>query len=71
MSHDNNSNWVSSKEAQRHFKIKGCDLMHHRVSGKLTFQKKGNTYLYLVADLDKLKSPFKEGASLNSKTKSS
>lgn len=51
------SNWLSSKEAQKHLKIKGCDLMHHRVSGKLTFQKKGNAYLYLIDDLDKLKSP--------------
>ncbi|SNQ43836.1 hypothetical protein [Cellulophaga lytica] len=57
MNKEKKSTWLSSKEAQRYLKIKGCDLMHHRVSGKLTFQKKGNAFLYLVDDLDKLKSP--------------
>ncbi len=55
MSPEKKSTWLSSKEAQKQLKIKGCDLMHHRVSGKLTFQKKGNAYFYLVEDLDKLK----------------
>lgn len=59
MSQEKKSTWLSSKEAQKHLKIKGCDLMHQRVSGKLTYQKKGNAYLYLVDDLDKLKSPSK------------
>lgn len=54
MSQEKKSTWLSSKEAQKHLKIKGCDLMHHRVSGKLIFQKKGNAYLYLVDDLNKL-----------------
>ena len=59
MSPEKKSTWLSSQEAQKHLKIKGCDMMHYRVSGKLTFQKKGNAYLYLLDDLDKLKSPSK------------
>jgi hypothetical protein len=41
--------WLTSKETQKHLKISGCELMHLRVSGKLTFKKKGNAYLYQIS----------------------
>ncbi len=47
--------WLSSKEAQKTAKIKGCDLMHYRVQGKLDFEKRGNTYFYSKDSLENLK----------------
>ncbi|WP_299313264.1 hypothetical protein [uncultured Aquimarina sp.] len=38
--------YLSSKEACKSLKIKGCELMHLREEGKLEFIKKGNAYLY-------------------------
>ncbi|WP_057831079.1 DNA-binding protein [Colwellia sp. TT2012] len=46
--HQENTTWLTSKEAQKLLKISGCELMHLRVSGKLTFKKQGNAYYYLV-----------------------
>jgi len=43
---DLNRTWLTSKEAQKELKVSGCELMHLRVSGKLIFKKKGNTYYY-------------------------
>ena len=40
--------WFSSKEAMKELKIKSCDLMHMRESGKLIFHKKGNAYFYEI-----------------------
>ncbi len=49
---DNNNRsyltWLTSKETQKMRKITGCELMHLRVSGKLTFKKKGNAYYYQI-----------------------
>ena len=39
--------WLSSKETMAKLGITGCELMHKRVSGELTFKKQGNAYLYL------------------------
>jgi hypothetical protein len=44
--------WLTSKEAQKHPKISGCELMHLRVSGKLIFKKKGNAYLYQISEVN-------------------
>jgi hypothetical protein len=44
--------WLSSKEMQKHLKVSGCELMHQREGGKLTFRKKGNAYLYLVPEVN-------------------
>ena len=49
------NNWVTSKEAKSLAKIKDCDLMHHRLSGKLNFVKKGNAFLYKEEDVLKIK----------------
>jgi len=40
--------WFTSKEAQNLLKISGCELMHLRESGKLTFKKQGNAFLYYI-----------------------
>ncbi len=56
---NNEDKYMSSKEVMKDYKISSCDLMHYRVSGRLTFQKNGRAFLYLVDDLDKLKSPSK------------
>lgn len=47
--------WLTSKEAKSLVRIKDCDLMHHRVSGKLDFVKKGNSFLYKEEDVLKIK----------------
>jgi hypothetical protein len=46
--HQNNTNWLSSKETQKHMKVSGCELMHLRVNGQITFKKQGNAYFYQV-----------------------
>ena len=40
--------WLTSKETQKLLNISGCELMHLRVSGKLTFKKQGNAFLYQI-----------------------
>lgn len=47
--------WLSSKEAQKEAKIKGCDLMHYRIQGRLEFEKRGISYFYSRRSLEKLK----------------
>ncbi len=42
------SKYVNSKETMKLLKVKSCDLMHMRVSGKLEYIKKGNAYFYKV-----------------------
>tara|TARA_R110001592_G_scaffold294493_1_gene564315 strand:+ start:544 stop:705 length:162 start_codon:yes stop_codon:yes gene_type:complete len=51
----NKTNWLSSKEAQKTKKIKGCDLMHYRLAGKLEYEKRGNAYFYSENSLNNLK----------------
>ena len=46
--HQENTTWLTSKEAQKLLGISGCELMHLKASGKLTFKKLGNAYYYLV-----------------------
>ncbi len=40
----------TSKEFKQLLSVSDCELMHMRVSGKLKFVKKGNTYLYQLHD---------------------
>ena len=47
--------WLSSKEAVKAAKIKDCDLMHFRLSGKLEYKKKGNAYFYTTKSVENLK----------------
>jgi len=51
----NKEKWLSSKDAQKTAKIKGCDLMHYRTQGKLEFEKRGNAFFYSKESVDKLK----------------
>ena len=51
----NNLKWLSSKESQKLAKLKSCDLMHHRLQGKLEFEKRGNAYFYSKESLEKIK----------------
>lgn len=43
-----NSVWMTSKEAKKHLKITNCELMHRRESSRIPFRKKGNAYEYLI-----------------------
>jgi hypothetical protein len=43
-----NSVWVTSKEAKKYLKITSCELMHRRESSRIPFRKKGNAYEYLI-----------------------
>jgi hypothetical protein len=43
-----NDTWLTSKETQKLLNISGCELMHLRESGKLTFKKQGNAFLYQI-----------------------
>jgi hypothetical protein len=52
---DTNKTWLSSTEVKRKTKIKGCDLMHYRLQGKLEFEKRGNAYFYSKESLNKIK----------------
>lgn len=47
--------WLSSKEVKQKSKIRGCDLMHYRIQGKLEFEKRGNAYFYSEESLNKIK----------------
>jgi hypothetical protein len=38
--------WFKSKEVMKTLKIRACDVMHMRESGKLKFTKQGNAFLY-------------------------
>ena len=38
--------YSNSKETMKNLKVSSCELMHLRVSGKLRFMKKGNSYFY-------------------------
>ena len=40
----------SSKEFKQLLGVSNCELMHLRVSGKLIFVKKGNSFLYQLED---------------------
>ena len=55
------SDWLKSKEVEKELKISSCDLMHLRVSGKLSFMKNGNSFLYNINDVENLKSDVKRG----------
>jgi hypothetical protein len=50
----NNEKWFSSKEAIKHAKIRDCDLMHHRMAGKLKFEKRGNAFFYEKDSIEKI-----------------
>lgn len=47
--------WISSNESKKIAKIKGCDLMHYRLEGRLEYQKVGNSFLYEKESILKLK----------------
>ena len=46
--------YVSTKEVKDKLKVNGCSVMHLRTEGKLRFKKRGNAYLYLIEDVQKL-----------------
>ena len=52
---ENKKKWLSSKETQKTTKIKGCDLMHYRVQGKLEYEKRGYAYFYSEESVKKIK----------------
>jgi len=52
---ENDSVFLRSNEVQKTLKIQACEIMHLREGGKLRFEKKGNAFLYLKEDVDKLK----------------
>ena len=52
---DGISDWLKSKDVEKQLRISSCDLMHLRVDGKLSFIKNGNSFLYNINDVEKLK----------------
>ena len=42
---DQKGKWLSSKEAMKHLKISGCELMHRRERGELKFEKRAGIFL--------------------------
>ena len=48
-----NSISINSKEAKKLLKISDCELAHIRISGKLNFYKKGNSFLYALNSIEK------------------
>lgn len=55
------NNWLKSREVEKELKISSCDLAHMRVAGKLRFAKQGNSFLYNINDVIKLKDNVKRG----------
>lgn len=45
---DVGSRWFTSSETRQLLKINGCQLMHMRERGELTFKKVGNAFYYLL-----------------------
>ncbi|MBA6371512.1 MAG: hypothetical protein ACI89T_002086 [Cognaticolwellia sp.] len=45
---DLNCTWLTSKKTQKLLNISGCELMHLRENGKLTFRKQGNAFFYQI-----------------------
>lgn len=51
-----NKKYLTTTEVKKILKISDCEVMHLRQSGKVSFTKKGNAYLYLEKDIIKIKS---------------
>jgi hypothetical protein len=49
------TDWLTSDQTRKGLKISSCDLMHHRLAGKVGFRKEGNAFLYSQDDVRKLK----------------
>jgi len=47
--------WLTSKHVERELHVESCELMHLRLRGRLRFHKKGNAFMYPMADVLKLK----------------
>ena len=50
-----NKKYSNSKDTMKQLNISSCKLMHLRTDGKLNYIKKGNSYLYSIADIKGLK----------------
>lgn len=46
--------YIPTTKVKEVLKISDCSVMHLRISGELKFTKKGNSYLYLIEDVEKL-----------------
>lgn len=46
MQKKNTYEWLKSKEVMKTLKIRACDVMHLRETGKLKYTKQGNAFLY-------------------------
>jgi len=46
--------YIPTKEVKEMLKVNDCSVMHLRTSGELRFSKKGNSYLYLIKDVERL-----------------
>ena len=54
MKKDDDNKHVSTKTVKEMLKLSDCSVMHLRTSGKVRFSRKGNSYLYLLEDVEKL-----------------
>ncbi|WP_160290488.1 helix-turn-helix domain-containing protein [Pseudoalteromonas luteoviolacea] len=48
----NKGHWLTTKQAQKHLKVSGCELMHKREHGELVFEKRGRAYFYYFEQVD-------------------
>ncbi len=48
-----NNHSLTSKETKKLLKVSDCELSHIRLSGKLKFHKKGNSFMYALNSIEK------------------
>ena len=51
---DFEKNYMSTKEVKSTLKVRDCDVMHLRQTGRINFVKKGNSFWYLRSDVENL-----------------
>lgn len=52
---DTDKDYVSTKEVKMLLKTQDCDVMHLRVAGQIKYLKKGNAFMYLRSDVERLR----------------
>ena len=52
---ENKVKYLTSKEAKKELKVQDCTLAHIRNTGKLSFIRKGNAFMYSKGSLTEFK----------------
>lgn len=53
--------WLSSTETRKRLHVSTCELMHLREGGRMRFSKKGNSFLYFLPDVERLRNKSETG----------